>query len=71
MTMKRLAAIVILLALPALVWAETGKTGWKRNYTPRDSSEAELLKACAYGNIKACYAYHDTYIVRGPGEKGK
>jgi hypothetical protein len=69
--MKRLAAIVILLALPTLVCAEAGKSGWKRNYNPKDTSEQELLKACAYGNIKACYAYHDTYIVKETGEKDK
>ncbi len=69
--MKRLAAIVMLLALPSLVYAEAGKPGWKRNYSPKNTSEQELLKACAYGNIKACYSYHSKYIVGGTEERGK
>ncbi|MBZ0156413.1 MAG: hypothetical protein K8I29_09435 [Alphaproteobacteria bacterium] len=55
---------VALLVLPASALAASGKSGWKRNYMPKDSSGQELLKACGYGNIKACFAYHKNYILK-------
>ncbi|MGE5237908.1 MAG: hypothetical protein ACM3ON_03795 [Chloroflexota bacterium] len=69
--MKRFAVAVMLLLLPSLVYAGAAKPSWKKDYKPKNTSEQELLKACAYGNIKACYSYHSKYIVGESGEKAK
>lgn len=54
--------IIALLLIPSFVCAAPGK-GWKKPYTPKNTAEAELFKACAYGNAKACYKYRDLYIL--------
>ncbi len=58
--------ISALLLIPALVYAGPGKS-WKKPYTPKNTSEAELFKACAYGNAKSCYQYRDLYILPQSG----
>ncbi|HSW64368.1 MAG TPA: hypothetical protein VLH56_13830 [Dissulfurispiraceae bacterium] len=54
--------IFALLLIPALASAAPGKS-WKKPYTPKNTGEAELFKACAYGNAKHCYKYRDMYII--------
>jgi pyruvate ferredoxin oxidoreductase gamma subunit len=67
-----LILVLTLLLIPFLVSAaqtkaspKAKKQGWMKNYQPKNQGEQELLKACAYGNIAACHAYHERYIQPG------
>ncbi len=58
--------ISALVLIPAFVSAGPGK-GWKKPYAPKNTSEAELFKACAYGNANSCYKYRELYILPQSG----
>lgn len=60
---KLVCIITALVLLPAFAQAKSA-TGWKKFYRPKDNSEQELFKACAYGNTKYCYDYHKLYILQ-------
>jgi hypothetical protein len=60
---KLICIITAFVILPTFVQATSTK-GWKKVYRPKDNSEQELFKACAYGNTKYCYDYHKLYILQ-------
>jgi hypothetical protein len=68
MGLRALLAVIAMLIIPSLVFAAPAKRGWKRHYRMKNGSAQELLIACGYGNIKACYTYHRKYILTETGK---